>query len=136
MLLKYQYPIKALSILTGYFPSDKGIEGGYVDQQDRPLVGHTLQDFLSGVSSYVAVAMDNDIAYGTPITCQWLDDHFGKHINLIKVDTGGKFNKSGVADLTRADVCCSTEDNTFAFDPKDPPRELIIFVDETFDVTK
>jgi hypothetical protein len=51
---------------TGYYPDSSALEGGFVDRRDQPL--RTLQDFLSGKSSYVSVAMDSKaFPYGTKL---------------------------------------------------------------------
>jgi hypothetical protein len=42
--------------LTGYYPDDSALEGGFKDRYGYKL--NTLQDFLAGKVPYVSVAMD------------------------------------------------------------------------------
>ena len=89
---------------TGYYPDSSALEGGFVDRRDQPL--RTLQDFLSGKSKYVSVAMDSKaFPYGTKLRIPELEAKYGKQIEFRVVDTGGTFVGKGTS---RIDICRRT----------------------------
>lgn len=97
---------------TAYFPDSSPLQGGYVDRRGKPL--QTLQQYLEGRASYVAVAMDNKngIPYGTPLRILELERKYNRVIEFRVVDTGGAFYGKG---MSRIDIC--TESQAHAYDP-------------------
>ena len=86
---------------TGYYPSNSGVEGGFVDRKGNKL--RTLQQFLAGSADYVSVAMDvNAFGYGQHLRIKELDAKYGREIDFRVVDTGGAFKNKG---RTRMDIC-------------------------------
>jgi len=96
---------------TGYFPDNSPMEGGFKDRKGAPL--HTLQDFLSGKSKYVSVAMDSKaFPYGTKLRIPELEKKYGRPIEFRVVDTGGAFKGKGTS---RIDIC--TANRKASLDP-------------------
>lgn len=96
---------------TGYYPDASALEGGFKDRQGKPLA--TLQDFLSGKSNYVSVAMDSKtFPYGTKLRIPELEAKYGRAIEFRVVDTGGAFKGKGTS---RIDIC--TENRRASLDP-------------------
>jgi len=96
---------------TGYFPDNSPMEGGFKDRKGAPL--HTLQDFLSGKSKYVSVAMDSKaFPYGTKLRIPELEAKYGRPIEFRVVDTGGAFRGKGTG---RIDIC--TANRKASLDP-------------------
>jgi hypothetical protein len=107
---------------TGYIPSSSNTkrEGGKLDRQDQPV--HTLQDFLSGKSDTVTVAMDKKAApYDTKLQIKELDQKYaaqlqklGKdHIDFRVRDTGGDFKGTGTSRMDIAvDNWTQSQDTT------------------------
>ena len=102
--------------LTGYYPDDSALEGGFKDRYGHPL--NTLQDFLDGKVPYVSVALDykNDMnKYMKTYFCiPELEKNYKKemtkdvrkkyknHILFKAVDTGNAFlNKK----FKKMDIC-------------------------------
>ncbi len=91
--------------LTGYYPENSRMEGGFKDRYGHDL--KTLQDFLEGKASYVSVAMDYKGKMNkymkTYFCIPALDKSFSKamsgkikkkyhgHILFKAVDTGSAF---------------------------------------------
>ena len=89
---------------TGYYPSNSGVEGGFVDRKGKKL--QTLQQFLAGTADYVSVAMDvNAFGYGQHLRIKELDAKYGRAIDFRVVDTGGAFKNKG---RTRMDICTAS----------------------------
>jgi RNAse (barnase) inhibitor barstar len=91
--------------LTGYYPDDSALEGGFKDRYGQKL--NTLQDFLAGRVPYVSLAMDYKEEMSkymkTYFCIPQLDKNYAKemskevqkkykgHILFKVVDTGGAF---------------------------------------------
>ena len=73
-----------------------------MDRLEKPL--RTLEEFLSGRSDYVSVAMDKDlnIPYGTKLRIPEIEKRYSRRIEFRVVDTGGAFTGKG---YTRIDIC-------------------------------
>lgn len=92
---------------TGYFPENSAMEGGFKDRKGKDL--QTLQDYLSGKSKYVSVAMDRKmkIPYGKGLNIPELDKRYAaelkklgkEHIDFRVVDTGGAFTGKGTSKI-------------------------------------
>lgn len=105
---------------TGYFPENSAMEGGFKDRKGKDL--QTLQDFLSGKSKYVSVAMDKNagIPYGKALHIKELDAKYAdqlkklgkEHIDFRVVDTGGAFTNRGTS---RIDI--ATANRRASLDP-------------------
>ena len=104
---------------TGYYPDKSPMEGGFQDRNGKKL--QTLQQFLAGKASYVAVAMDsNAFSYGTRLRIRELDEKHKHALDKIAkkeivfrvVDTGGEFVGKG---RLRVDIC--TENEKASLDP-------------------
>lgn len=105
---------------TGYYPANNAMEGGMKDRRGKDL--QTLQDFLSGKSKYVSVAMDKKmkIPYGKQLSIPELDKKYAgelkklglEHIPFRVVDTGGAFTGKGTS---RIDI--ATADRKASLDP-------------------
>ena len=105
---------------TGYFPENSAMEGGFKDRKGKSL--QTLQDFLSGKSKYVSVAMDKNakIPYGKGLQIAELDKKYAaelkklgkEHIDFRVVDTGGAFTNKGTG---RIDI--ATANRRASLDP-------------------
>ena len=105
---------------TGYFPENSAMEGGFKDRKGKSL--QTLQDFLSGKSKYVSVAMDKNakIPYGKGLHIAELDKKYAaelkklgkEHIDFRVVDTGGAFTNKGTS---RIDI--ATANRKASLDP-------------------
>ena len=124
-------------VLTGYWPHDSALEGGYRDCQGRPLQpiqswldgkhGEVLTDEhgkdlewveKDGPSDYVTVAMDNKVVpVGTDLCIPFLNQKYGRFIPFRVLDNGRKFNgKTGVSDV-------AWNRNKLRKDGKLPPAE-------------
>jgi 3D (Asp-Asp-Asp) domain-containing protein len=80
------------------------MEGGFADRRGVKL--HTLQDYLDGRVTTVAVAMDkNAFPYGTKLCIPELNRAFGRTIPFRVVDTGDAFRSKGTS---RIDICTRT----------------------------
>ena len=105
---------------TGYFPENSAMEGGFKDRRGKDL--QTLQDYLSGKSKYVSVAMDKNakIPYGKGLHIKELDRKYAdtlkklgkEHIDFRVVDTGGAFTNKGTG---RIDI--ATANRKASLDP-------------------
>ncbi len=110
--------------LTGYYPFNNRMEGGLVDEQDRPL--QTLQGFLGnehnrlingsltampGAESYISVAADRAIPFGTLLWFPTLDEYYGARLPFMVVDRGAPSRFDGKG-LGRFDICCALERDT------------------------
>ena len=105
---------------TGYFPENSAMEGGFKDRKGKSL--QTLQDYLSGKSKYVSVAMDKNakIPYGKGLHIAELDKKYAaelkklgkEHIDFRVVDTGGAFTNKGTS---RIDI--ATANRKASLDP-------------------
>jgi 3D (Asp-Asp-Asp) domain-containing protein len=96
---------------TGYYPDSSALEGGFVDMRGAKL--RTLQQFLRGDASYVAVAMDkSEFAYGTRLRIAELNAKYGQEIIFRVVDTGSAFTGKG---QSRMDIC--TQNRSASLDP-------------------
>lgn len=94
---------------TSYFPDASTMEGGFQDRRGIPL--RTLQGFLGGTASYVSVAMDKTVGYGTKICIPSLNKAYGKPIAFKVVDTGGAFYGK---QWSRADICTSSRKDSLS----------------------
>lgn len=110
--------------LTGYFPKNNRMEGGFLDRYGNRL--YTLQDFLSGKAPYVSVAIDIkngmkkyqktnlcipelDKTYGPEMTND-VKKRTGGKIIFKAVDTGGRFYNRG---WKKMDICVANEKASF-----------------------
>jgi 3D (Asp-Asp-Asp) domain-containing protein len=90
---------------TAYFPSNSGVEGGFVDRKGAKL--QTLQQFLAGSAKYVSVAMDSKaFPYGQRLRIAELNKKYGQDIVFEVVDTGGDFVGKGTS---RIDICVASQ---------------------------
>lgn len=97
------------SKLTGYFPHNSRMQGGYFDRKGYELF--TLQAYLRGEAPYVAVAMDPKVAkYGSQIRIPELEKLYGRPIDFRLVDTGGRFIGRGTAKI---DICNETRADAY-----------------------
>lgn len=89
--------------LTGYFPDNSPLEGGFLDMRDKPLC--TLEEHVAGHQPYCSVAMDPDVLpYGTMLAIPSFNRRYGRQLVFRVTDTGGAFKGKG---FRRADICTS-----------------------------
>ena len=108
-------------VITGYYPSDDPIEGGYVDNVGNPL--KTLSDYVrnSKYHSHVSLAVDpNLIPLGSLINIEGFNDRDGVPVLFYACDIGGMIKGKHV------DICCGNEKQTFKVDTDGETRTLKI----------
>jgi 3D (Asp-Asp-Asp) domain-containing protein len=94
--------------LTGYYPDDSPMEGGYYDCLDNPL--RTLQDYQKGKVSYVSIAVDKNVI---PLKSIVNIDGFtcnGKPVKFWACDVGGAIKNYHI------DICVANEAETYKVD--------------------
>ncbi|NDD30298.1 MAG: hypothetical protein EB084_18730 [Proteobacteria bacterium] len=98
---------------TSYYPSNDGVEGGYVDTKGHKL--NTLQDYLSGKAPYVSVALDANLhlPYGAKLRIPELEKKYGRPIEFRAVDTFDPKNGPHEG-FGRIDIC--TQNKKTAYD--------------------
>lgn len=89
--------------LTGYYPANNAMEGGFVDRFGHKL--YTLQDFLEGSAPYVSVAADKPLSSKNNqpyIRIPSIEAKYGMKIPFKICDTGSAFFGKGTS---RLDIC-------------------------------
>ena len=107
--------------VTGYYPSDDPIEGGFKDCAGNPL--KTLSDYERGSddNSYVSLAVDKKlIKLGSLINIEGFNDNDGVPILFYACDVGGEVKGYHV------DICCGDEDETYSVDSGKDKKKLTI----------
>ena len=108
-------------VITGYYPDDSEMEGGYKDYFDNEL--KTLADYVRGSenNSYVSLAVDPKvIALGSLINIEGFNDNENVPILFYACDKGGLIKGKHV------DICCGDESQTYAVDTNGKTRKLKI----------
>lgn len=112
-----EYEVK----VTGYYPSDDEIEGGFEDCKGHPL--KTLLDYKRGSSnnSHVSLAVDPEvIPLGCLVNIEKFNDKDNVPILFYACDTGGSVKGKHV------DVCCGNKKQAFDIDSDGETRTLKI----------
>ena len=108
-------------IVTGYYPSDDEIEGGFEDCKGHPL--KTLSDYKRGsrYNSHVSLAVDPKvISLGCLVNIEGFNDEDNIPILFYACDKGGSIKGKHV------DVCCGNKNQTFDIDSDGKTRTLKI----------
>ncbi len=108
-------------IITGYYPDDSDIEGGFYDYKGNPL--RTLSDYVRGskYNSYVSLAVDpNKIKLGSLINIEGFNDSDGCPILFYACDVGDSIKGEKV------DICCRDEQETYNVDSDGETKKLKI----------
>ena len=106
-------------VVTGYYPSDDEMEGGFTDCAENPL--KTLSDYErdSKYNSYVSLSVDPKvIKLGSLVNIEGFNDEDGVPILFYACDTGGMIKGKHV------DVCCGSEQQTYDIDSDGETRTL------------
>ena len=107
--------------ITGYYPSNSKMEGGYVDCVDHPL--KTLSDYVrnSKNNSHVSLAVDKDvIPLGSLVNIEGFNDSDNVPILFYACDVGGSIIGNHV------DICCGNKEQTYKVDSGKETKELKI----------
>lgn len=98
--------------LTGYYPANTRMEGGFVDRFGNKL--YTLQDYLEGKAPYVSVAADKPLSSRSNqpyISIPSLEAKYGMKIKFKICDTGSAFYGKGTG---RLDICTRSHSHSVA----------------------
>ena len=108
-------------VVTGYYPSNNPMEGGFYD-----CVGHPLKTLSSYVrnsrdNSHVSLAVDpNVIRKGSLINIEGFYDCDKVPILFYACDVGSMIKGNHV------DICCGSREQTYAIDSNGQTRKLKI----------
>ena len=107
-------------IVTGYYPDDSEMEGGYEDCFGNPL--KTLYSYdRNSSNNYVSLAVDkNVIALKCLINIEGFYDRDGVPILFYACDVGDRIIGNHV------DICCGSEQQTYDIDSNGETRRLKI----------
>ena len=107
--------------VTGYYPSDDPIEGGFKDCVGNPL--KTLSDYKRGSknNSHVSLAVDpNVIKLGSLVNIEGFVDEDKVPVLFYACDVGNSIKGKHV------DICCGDEEQTYNVDSDKETRTLTI----------
>ena len=108
-------------VVTGYYPSDDEMEGGFTDCVGNPL--KTLSDYKrdSKYNSHVSLSVDPKvIKLGSLVNIEGFDDEEGVPVLFYACDKGGMIKGKHV------DVCCGSEEQTYDIDSNGETRTLTV----------
>lgn len=108
-------------IVTGYYPSNDPMEGGFFDCVGHPL--KTLSSYIRGSAnnSHVSLAVDPSvIRKGSLVNIEGFLDCDGVPILFYACDVGGMIKGNHV------DICCGSKEQAYAIDSNGETRKLKI----------
>ena len=108
-------------IVTGYYPSNSKMEGGFEDCVGNPL--KTLSNYVRGSrnNSYVSLAVDPEvIPLGCLVNIEGFKDNKDVPILFYACDKGGDVKGKHV------DICCGNKKQTYKVDSDGETKTLKI----------
>ena len=109
------------AILTGYYPANNSMEGGFEDCLGNPL--RTLSDYDRNNKdhSYVSLATDPTfIPTKSHVNIEGFNDKDGVPVLFYACDVGSLIKGEHV------DICCGSKEQTFKIDSDGKKRKLTI----------
>ena len=108
-------------VVTGYYPSDDEMEGGFNDCVGNPL--KTFSDYKRGSknNSHVSLSVDPKvIKLGSLVNIEGLKDEEEVPVLFYACDVGGRIKGNHV------DVCCGDDDEAKDIDSNGETRTLTV----------
>ena len=107
--------------VTGYYPSNDPIEGGFKDCKGNPLKTYSDYERDSQNNSHVSLAVDPKvIKLGSLVNIEGYNDKDNVPILFYACDVGSSIKGKHV------DICCGNKKQTYEVDSNGETRELKI----------